>query len=274
MAFKPSLLVPVVGNQAIDYYHARLADLLAEAQTMLHADDNEGLAATVATFREVIAEHFAQEEVIIRGAGFAGADTHSIRHDELRTEIDVVAADLGQVGNVLARFTAVDVLSRILYTHELADDYDYRDSIRDCAADPVQWGGDLCVGVPWIDEQHQILVAMVNEIVLAGRDDVPADTLLGLFKALQKAVRQHFADEEAQLADWGVESAPHRHQHTRLMEQLEAHMASGPEGGIERAGDYLKFWLMDHIRTTDRADFAPARTAETAPPGDPLNRQR
>ena len=272
MAFKPRLLVPVVGNRAIDHYHARLADLLTEAQAMLHCGDAAGLGTTVAGFRVVIAEHFAQEEVIIRGAGFERSDEHSLRHREILVEIDTVIAGLDDARQALAQFTAVDVLSRILYDHEIADDYDYRDSIRGKNDGAVPWSADLGVGVPWIDEQHQILVAMVNEIDLADRIKAPPADMRSLFATLVKSIRQHFDDEEAQLSDWGVDATEHHRQHAELMGQLDALIADEGEGKVGQVGDFLKFWLLDHIRSQDRADFTPAAKPPShwaGPPGSP-----
>lgn len=120
----------------------------------------------------------------------------------------------------------------------------------------LKWEDKLSVGVAEVDEEHKrmvdIVVALHNSVI-AGMSD---ECFIGLFDSLVDCTVMHFRHEEklmerAQYPDF----ATHREEHEKLLMRLRAFR----EDVIDRSDsqrsidmmNYLRIWLLDHIREAD-----------------------
>ena len=96
--------------------------------------------------------------------------------------------------------------------------------------------------------------------------------LLGTIQKLIDKARAHFQREEALMAEYGYPDArAHRSEHLMLLRSIEtyhANLASGGRPITDEVVKYLKAWLTNHIRTTDRQlDRFLVSAAKKAAPG-------
>ena len=110
------------------------------------------------------------------------------------------------------------------------------------------------LGVAELDAQHRELVRLVNRInraVTGSTQD--AAQVSGLFSALGKATRTHFATEEEYMKRHAYPGAvEHVHDHARLLAELEEIAGSATQGNELLMLQTLKDWLLAHIQGSDR----------------------
>jgi hemerythrin-like metal-binding protein len=119
------------------------------------------------------------------------------------------------------------------------------------------WTNRLSVGVVSLDDDHKILIDLLNDLhdgILAGHGAVPLGFLLG---GLVNYTQFHFAREEDFFAQFGYPSAAaHLAEHEQLLRRLmeiQEDLKANPHAGLplERAG-MLKDWIMGHIEFADQ----------------------
>lgn len=127
----------------------------------------------------------------------------------------------------------------------------------------IQWDESYSVGVPLLDDQHKILIGLINRLDRIERED---GDLNAIMDKLDWYVREHFSLEESMLKDVGYASleahiAEHR-DFEKWLRAAQSHMASGGFAGSIVATsikDHLQVWLMKHILEVDmdyKADLA------------------
>lgn len=119
-----------------------------------------------------------------------------------------------------------------------------------------EWSDDYSVHVPSIDEQHKMLVRMLNELH-DGMSRGAADDRLGeVLNGLIEYTSKHFAHEEALFAKYNYpDAATHIAEHQRLVaqvlefkEKLETKHATINMELLR----FLKDWLIGHILGSDK----------------------
>ncbi len=125
----------------------------------------------------------------------------------------------------------------------------------------VAWLQRYSGGVQELDEQHQALFRVVNQL-----DDAIAagamHEVIGTFSRLMDYARAHFADEEAYMARIGYPDLEvHQQEHARFVEELtnlwESFLADESEV-IPKLQAFLADWLTSHVDATD-GDYARER---------------
>ena len=123
----------------------------------------------------------------------------------------------------------------------------------------LMWSSELAVGVPEIDEHHEVLVTIFNDLHTA-HDCGQGHAIIGsILCRLSDYASHHFAREEHYLR---VLKCPdyeaHRAEHDRLMHHLSM-LVHGYEMGSKRVADdtlaFLRTWLLTHILEGDRASL-------------------
>lgn len=118
------------------------------------------------------------------------------------------------------------------------------------------WDGSLAVHVGRMDEQHQRLVAMINEALDHIRGDKPGSDLVHLIKELFRYTEEHFATEEKYMADTAYPNATaHRAEHAAFRRHVETFNLDLVLHTPHLAHDILRYlwdWLRNHIAVTDR----------------------
>lgn len=125
--------------------------------------------------------------------------------------------------------------------------------------DALTWNRSFLTGLPTVDEQHERLVALVNEFgnLFARTAEVSRQDLEAVVVELARYSHTHFVDEEALMLAAGVDErfvATHQGQHGRFLRDV-AHMhASGFLDAPETTRVLLQFllhWLAFHILGAD-----------------------
>ena len=265
MVFTPCGFVPPTGNSVIDHYHEKLFSLLLDLTEAARLNNGAAFIAKARDFREVIVTHFGQEEVIIRGADIANAEHHCQQHRLIAAEIDALLAKIDPAA--VDFYGVLDLIERVMFDHEFVYDSHYHEGISGEIGALATWSDDLLVGVAWVDAQHRQLVRILNDIHLAGQDGLSTEEIRTRLDNFSLFAKRHFADEESQLEQADeVATLEHRVHHAELLERLDDLLEAYDQRGLAALSmDYLKFWLIDHIRTSDMVDFGrlakPARRA-------------
>ncbi|MHC1699534.1 MAG: bacteriohemerythrin [Humidesulfovibrio sp.] len=120
----------------------------------------------------------------------------------------------------------------------------------------MQWSDDLSVGIRLIDEQHKVLLGLINELHAAMRSRKSDSVLVGVVRRLKEYTVKHFGQEEEYFERYGYpETAQHKEAHRRLVQQVldfEAGLKSGKAKVTMEIMRFLKDWLINHIQGTDK----------------------
>ena len=118
------------------------------------------------------------------------------------------------------------------------------------------WTDDLKVGHRGIDDDHQKLVAMVNELhdaMQAGRGN---DVVGKVLDKLVVYTGEHFAREEVEMQRIKYPRyLAHKQEHDKLLAEvgaLQKSFASGQAMLTLKVSKFLRDWLLTHIKQTDQ----------------------
>ena len=119
----------------------------------------------------------------------------------------------------------------------------------------MHWSPNLTVGVDFMDEDHQKLMNLVNELA-AQIQTHHRDDIISSFDDLLEATRDHFAAEEEAMEEAGYPVSDHHKQlHEALVEELvefrDRYRAPGEQPGDELP-KFMKDWLIGHILESDK----------------------
>jgi hemerythrin-like metal-binding protein len=120
----------------------------------------------------------------------------------------------------------------------------------------MTWSDSLSVGVKAMDDQHRVLVGILNDLhtaMLAGK----AHTITGeLLHKLVEYTKFHFACEEELMQEAGFAGlAAHHQRHQELTREVELFVGRyqrGEEMLNIHLMNFLRDWLSHHILEEDR----------------------
>lgn len=119
-----------------------------------------------------------------------------------------------------------------------------------------QWSDSFSVGVPEIDEQHKVLVSLLNQLHAAIRERHGSQASREILNRLAEYTRTHFLLEESLMR---VSHYPgfeiHRAQHEELIKQvtgLQEKLDSGKAAISLELLQFLLNWLTKHINDSDQ----------------------
>ena len=119
----------------------------------------------------------------------------------------------------------------------------------------IEWSQRLSVDVKQCDEQHKLLVGLINELhdgMKAGRGN---DVLGKTFLSLIDYTKTHFRDEEKLLQQHGYPAlADQKKSHEAFVAELNKLFEQFKGGGVLTISvmNFLKKWLESHIQGDDR----------------------
>lgn len=120
----------------------------------------------------------------------------------------------------------------------------------------IQWGAKYSVNVREIDQQHQKLMALINELYDAMTAARGKEVLGKVLGDLITYTVYHFSTEEKLFQKHGYpESANHKVEHDKLTQtakDLKEKFDSGKAQITLEVMNFLKSWLNDHILGTDK----------------------
>ena len=120
----------------------------------------------------------------------------------------------------------------------------------------IDWSDDLSVGIEEIDQQHRILVGMLNELHEAIHQHKGTEATTQILKRLADYTLIHFSVEEGmmRLLDY-PDYDEHKAEHDNLIEEiqeLQTKVAAGKKSVNFELLHFLKLWLSNHIQESDR----------------------
>ncbi|MBT7185719.1 hemerythrin family protein [Candidatus Bathyarchaeota archaeon] len=120
----------------------------------------------------------------------------------------------------------------------------------------IDWSDELSVQVAEIDQQHQKLVAMLNELHDAMREKKAKDALGRIIKGLVDYAGTHFATEEKYFDQYGYPgAATQRREHKEFVAKVSEFKQGFDEGRLMLSMDVMDFlenWLVTHIQGSDK----------------------
>jgi hemerythrin-like metal-binding protein len=120
----------------------------------------------------------------------------------------------------------------------------------------VKWDPAFSVGITEIDQQHQMLIAMINELqssVQAGRG---RDAQGKILDGLSAYARDHFANEERLFGIYAYPwSISHKAEHQAFTQKVASFIQDYKVGKSDVSSQILTFlsdWLKNHIVSKDK----------------------
>jgi hemerythrin len=124
--------------------------------------------------------------------------------------------------------------------------------------EPIAWSPALVTGIAAVDEQHQILVNMLNEANERLTASTGREVLLEIVRDLIAYALYHFDEEEELMLAKGYPadmSARHTEEHRLFSEKVSSIQQELMQGKLIGRDDllgYLNQWLVNHIMVTDQ----------------------
>ncbi len=121
----------------------------------------------------------------------------------------------------------------------------------------IEWDASLETGFPIVDEQHQQLVIMINDLYDALTASRTENIVLDIVNKMVDYTQYHFFTEEQLMKQHRYpELEAHKIEHLYFIEKaqdLDAQCRSGNYAGPAELLSFLTEWLMTHIKRRDMA---------------------
>jgi len=119
----------------------------------------------------------------------------------------------------------------------------------------IKWRDSFSVGVPQFDDDHKILLEILNEMFVIVRDHENINHLTVEIDKLIQYSKEHFANEEAAMEKVGYPALDnHKAIHAKLLEdvlQFKKRVDSGDTETTTTFYHFLRDWLLTHIVEED-----------------------
>jgi hemerythrin-like metal-binding protein len=120
----------------------------------------------------------------------------------------------------------------------------------------MPWTSELATGVKFVDEQHRVLVDMINALYAAMKAGEGKGALEKLLDGLAEYTVYHFGAEEKYFDQLKYsETGPHKKIHEELKAKVIGFINQFKSGQANVSMDlmnFLKDWLENHICKTDK----------------------
>jgi hemerythrin len=120
----------------------------------------------------------------------------------------------------------------------------------------VTWDESMSVHVKEIDNQHKILISLINEFHEWTEKGKEQEVLGDVFEELINYTKYHFSAEERRMKQFSyIGYLEHKREHDDLTGKvlsLKDKYDKGESGVAGEVGSFLKNWLTNHILGTDK----------------------
>lgn len=120
----------------------------------------------------------------------------------------------------------------------------------------IEWNDSFSVQNLAMDQQHQHLFELLNQLHAAMSQGKGKETLPKVFDSLVQYTKSHFAAEEVLLQKYNYPGLVlQKRQHAELIAQvvrLQNQYLAGDLGSSIETRDFLKQWLIEHIQGSDQ----------------------
>ena len=120
----------------------------------------------------------------------------------------------------------------------------------------IEWSNEFSVGIQEIDEQHKVLVGILNELSEAIDDRRGTELRNEIIDRLVEYTRIHFTLEESLMRILGYPKyEEHKHEHERLISQIGEFITkiNNESMSTYELLFFLRSWLLNHILKSDKA---------------------
>ncbi len=119
----------------------------------------------------------------------------------------------------------------------------------------IEWTDSLSVGVKKFDEQHKILISIINELHQSLSEGRTNDVMSKILEKLLDYTIEHFAEEEKYFIKYDYpETTDHKEKHTKLIDEVVHLKNKLDEGDITISYETMSFlqnWLVEHVLQAD-----------------------
>jgi methyl-accepting chemotaxis protein len=119
----------------------------------------------------------------------------------------------------------------------------------------IEWNSKYHIGIREIDDQHKVLVDIINKLYAAFGSNKNRKEIRKNLKELVDYTVYHFGNEEAYFKQFGYRESPaHLEQHRKFVERIQKFADEFEEGDSTVSLDiinFLKDWLLNHILKVD-----------------------
>ena len=231
-------------------------EVLKTAWMSYGASDQFGVACE--RFLGELREHFAHEEIILRGAGYEHLEVHAEGHMQIMIILEAVLA-VGMDEITGAYF--LDKVREKLFEHELVADQGYWHLFEAedfCDGKALSWASQMETGNVSIDTHHKSLVRYINRLAHRIEGGMDVSMLVSELQQLYAFSAHHFHEEEVELMRKGGQaSASHRQAHANLLDDLKRTGEKLKSGKLPSSSlpTYLGLWLSNHVMAYDVVEF-------------------
>lgn len=124
----------------------------------------------------------------------------------------------------------------------------------------VKWTQEYSVGIKEIDNQHQGLIIIINELFNLMTVGKAKDNLIEIFDHLTDYSKKHFFAEELMMVKYAYNDyQQHKNEHAKFIEKLNGLKSDFANGKVTISLEVLSFlkdWLINHIQISDKK-YAP-----------------
>lgn len=139
------------------------------------------------------------------------------------------------------------------------------------ANDVPGWTDDCSVGIDRIDEHHKYLFRLVDELLRAMERDDGRREVFRAVAALESYAHFHFAAEEQMMRAWGY---PELDEHIAMhdlyrawIRRFKADLRDNPLAVGVDAAQFVREWLVEHIKKSDREILSNLTKIHSSPDG-------
>lgn len=124
----------------------------------------------------------------------------------------------------------------------------------------ITWSDKFSMQIKEIDDQHKVLVEMINELHEAMKQAKSKETAIEIIDKMAEYTQFHFSTEEKYMQRFAYpDYANHKKEHVKFVEQVvqfKQDYESGKAGLSYDIMNFLKDWLVEHIQDSDKR-YAP-----------------
>lgn len=119
-----------------------------------------------------------------------------------------------------------------------------------------KWKEKYSIGLDTIDDQHKILVEMINDLIVAMDNGSGQKEIIIIIKKLSEYTQTHFKFEEELFTKWNYEhEAAHLEEHNSFVKKVsefQKGLEAGTFGLSINVLFFLQDWLLKHINGSDK----------------------
>ena len=119
----------------------------------------------------------------------------------------------------------------------------------------IVWDDSLDLHIDMIDEEHKILINLMNKLYEENNQNKPKEMLKTTLSELYAYAAKHFSDEEKYMASINYSDlAAHKAIHQRLLNRIESFSETYNDSSERIPEDFfmfLKIWVTAHIKGID-----------------------